>query len=253
MNLMNSLQTVTALDIAEGLPKKALAPLLLIQEDVTMDKALSAPILQEVVKKMGRATLLKLVCATLKLFCESINISQSMNAVQVYETGSLWLERYPTETLKDLILCLKRAKQGDYGKIYNRFDGEVFNDFWSKYLIQKAEYRENRHLDQKAREASDERGLLKSIAQHIPGAAQSISQSLLNRSTNVVVLPTNHERYVRELAQRLPFASQDEMNALRLQALVAKLSDVVSLIDAELKSRAIEFSDLPNESTETRP
>ncbi|GAB4042513.1 hypothetical protein GCM10028810_01650 [Spirosoma litoris] len=209
--------------------------LLAIQKSLTIEQAVTATISREVGKKIGAATLHKIVCAVLKLFCESLNLGQPMNAIQVYETAGFWIENNPTDSIKDLIMCLKLAKQSKYGKIYNRFDSEVFGDFWSQYLEYKAEYRENQHKDMKAAEATNEKAVITQIEQHLPGTLTAFKVVRLMPTPSAPIPDHNH--YLCELSEKLPFASEDEMQALRAQATEAKLTDIIELIDNELTSR----------------
>lgn len=218
--------------------------LLTIQEEVSFETAISAPIISSIEKRSGRPVLIKLVCAVLKLFADSLNVTNSFSPLQVYELAQLWIEQYPTESLKDLILCLKRVKMGKYGKIYNRIDIEVISEYWALYLNEKAEYRENQWMNLKTKEASGEKQMLQQIAAHAPETAQMVKSWI--RPTPALALPglSSHEAYVQELKERVPFASPKELDALRQQAMNAGkgLVDIVELIDEEIAIRKLEVT-----------
>lgn len=213
--------------------------LLTIQKNLTMPMVLKATINQELVKKLPVDTLHKMVCAVLRLFCESLNVSQSMTPVQVYEAAGFWLERSPTESIKDLILCLKRAKQGDYGKLYNRFDSEVLGEFWSAYMNEKVTYRQNLHRDQKSAEEGNARMAFAQIEINAPGALRAFAnrKDALQRDwaakmTTPDVKPAL-ETYLDILAHHLPSMLFSEMATLRSEAVAKCVPDVIALIDAE--------------------
>lgn len=220
--------------------------LLTIQEEVSFEKTLTAPVIKAIETKMGRPVLIKLVCAVLKLFADSLNITQTLSALQVYELAQLWIEQYPTDTLKDLILCLKRVKQGKYGKIYNRIDIEVISEFWTAYLNDKAEYRESQWLNMKAKEASNEKQMLGQISTHAPETAKMIKSMV--RPTPAIAPPklTTHEQYLNDLSERLPFASEEELFNLRKECQGAgpAMNDIISLIEKETALRIEESQKL---------
>lgn len=237
--MINSLSETTALEVSAALPSSALAALLDIQRGLTIEQASKATITQELGKKLGAATLHKLVCAVMRLFCVSLNLTQTMNAVQVYETAGFWLEQYPTESLKDLIMCLKLAKQSEYGKLYNRFDGEVFNDFWRKYMEQKAEYRENKWLDMKAKEASNEKLMLSQIATHAPQTAAILKTMIRPTPALASPIAPTHETYIDELKSRLPFAYLSELEKLQSEAINGgkATADILLMVNEEIAKR----------------
>lgn len=236
---MQSLTSVTALELASQLPTEVTLSLLTIQEEVTFEKTLTAPVLRSIENKVGRPVLIKLVCAVLKLFADSLNITQTLSALQVYELAQLWIEQYPTDSLKDLILCLKRVKQGKYGKTFNRIDIQVISEFWTAYLNEKAEYRENQHLKQKAVEASNQLLPLKQIAEHAPQTAELIKRIARPTPSVAPVNAPTFDTYLSELSEQIPFASPDELAALLKQCQAAgnSMKPVVDLIRIEMASR----------------
>nr|ARK08824.1 hypothetical protein A6C57_00055 [Fibrella sp. ES10-3-2-2] len=131
------------------LPEKAFISLMAIQKPLTIAVAACAPSLAHMVKKQGEALTAKLICAVLKLYNDSLNASQQMTARQLFECADLFTETFPLETLKDLILCLKRAKMGRYGTDYNRIDTTVITRFFRAYLEEKADWLEQQRLAQK--------------------------------------------------------------------------------------------------------
>lgn len=64
---------------------------------------------------------------------EWVNIGKNMSEGQIRETASFILEDYIYLTLADINLVFKRAKKSFYGKIYDRLDGQIILDWFSKY------------------------------------------------------------------------------------------------------------------------
>lgn len=145
--LMNSLvSTATAREITQNeLSDEVYMSLISLQENLTIDVAATASTVTQVMAHHGKPTVLKLVCAILKLFNDGLNTSLRMDSRQLFEYAILWCGEFPHDTVKDLILCLKRVKAGRYGPIFNRIDGTVVSDFFRKYLAEKAEWGEQQN------------------------------------------------------------------------------------------------------------
>ena len=78
---------------------------------------------------------LKMTCAVISLFNASIKVTtEKMNELEIYETGVMFCEKYTHESISDLMLCLKMAKAGELGIIYNRFDTVTLFQFFTDYL-----------------------------------------------------------------------------------------------------------------------
>lgn len=85
--------------------------------------------------QMPKESSLKLTCAVISLFNKSVKVStEKMNGLEIYETAVMFCEKYTHESISDLMLCLKMAKAGDLGIIYNRFDTVTLFEFFRKYL-----------------------------------------------------------------------------------------------------------------------
>tara|TARA_R110000824_G_scaffold163590_2_gene339370 strand:+ start:1344 stop:1736 length:393 start_codon:yes stop_codon:yes gene_type:complete len=80
---------------------------------------------------------------------EYYNIGKSMNAGQIEELGIILCENYNNWTIDDFALCFKKAKVGEYGKVYDRLDGGVINDWCQKYDSEKSNNITDWHLDRK--------------------------------------------------------------------------------------------------------
>lgn len=64
--------------------------------------------------------------------------------------GDLY-EKFSTDTIEDIVLMLKKARQGDFGKLY-RFDTFEMMNWANAYLEEKAKEREKIHYEQKTKE-----------------------------------------------------------------------------------------------------
>ena len=140
--MIESLTNISAVSVSKQLPERAYLELITLQKVTTIDIAATAPTVTQVNKVIGEPTTLKIICAVLRLFNDSLNTSLAMSDRQLFEYATIWADEFPQDTVKDLVLCLKRAKAGRYGPIYNRVDGSVISTFFRAYLEEKAAWGE---------------------------------------------------------------------------------------------------------------
>lgn len=85
--------------------------------------------------QMPTQSSLKLTCAVISLFNKSVKVTtEKMNGLEIYESSIMFCEKYTHESVSDLMLCLKMAKAGELGVIYNRFDTVTLFEFFRTYL-----------------------------------------------------------------------------------------------------------------------
>lgn len=109
-----------------------------IEKNITIDVAINST-RNAVYAKQNEEIAIRTVTGILLMATEFFNVSSPMTEVQAVQTAALFLDQYPAETIEDLILCLKNAKLGRYGKIYKGIDGKVIFDWFGQYLQEKYE------------------------------------------------------------------------------------------------------------------
>lgn len=72
----------------------------------------------------------------LRLF---FNVGKGMNDTQTMETAMLIVDAFPHLNIADINLVCKRAKQGYYGQIYDRLDGNVIIGWFNRYFDDRCE------------------------------------------------------------------------------------------------------------------
>jgi hypothetical protein len=162
--LLSLLHTSSITELLGSAEHPAALVVMDLARKTTPETALSSPKVFQVVKNLGESELRKIVAYVLKHFNDSANLANPMNALQIIETANAFIDTYSRDSVDDLILCLKNAKAGKYGPIYNRLDQSVILGFYARYQEEKAQYLESKHLSQKAAEASDVLGIFK----HLP-------------------------------------------------------------------------------------
>lgn len=213
---------LTGMDLAKELPEVAQLSLLAVQRDATLAVAINAIHTRDLIRTESRGYAMKLVCAVLKMASLSLNLSQTMTPIQVFETAQLFLDKYPTDSVTDLVLCLKMLKSNDLIdldgkpiKVYNQMNIETISKWMTAYSYQKAEYLENERRKEASSHKIAAKGLFLNADELSPEALEivsSVKKSLLKPTPALQTfsdsdyyatlehqLPTMPEEAVREL------------------------------------------------------
>lgn len=135
---------------------------------------------------------LKTLCAIVGQFNASLNVTtEKMSGGDIYECAVM-LAEYTHDRIEDFILCLKMAKRGDFGKIYNRVDTLVIIEFWQKYLEEKAKFMESDYL-----------------------SAKSKTGHYRNELDSVIISAERKQESEKEKTQRLINAQKQEIRSLK--------------------------------------
>lgn len=121
-----------------------------ISSGLTIAKAIEAPKIFHLRKKLGDATVLKLLCVTIYSFCDSIKAKNTMGSADIIECSEMIMEQYPVETVKDIVLALKNAKRRGMN-FYSTVSTPVVFEIITEYMDQKALYLEKEWKDQKGK------------------------------------------------------------------------------------------------------
>lgn len=136
-----------------------------LQADLTMEQALTAPKLMNLKRTLGEEMLRKLLSFVIGSATASHVQASPMD---VLEVAMLFMEQHPTESVKDLVMALKRAKLKGQAPAGLPLSTLVFQLFGA-YLDEKSRFLEQRHREQLAREATDEYGVLRAVQQNKNG------------------------------------------------------------------------------------
>lgn len=84
-------------------------------------------------------------------FINSFGFSSKMDAMQIETLTVDTLEKFAYETLEDIVLFFKMARNGSFGATNRGVDSNlIYGDWFPKYLEKKAELREQIYLKEKA-------------------------------------------------------------------------------------------------------
>lgn len=85
------------------------------------------------------------------------NVGGNMGADQIEETAYLLFDLYRILTIDDIVLCLKWAKAGKFGKVYDRLDGQIILSWFEAYFAQRQAHIEQRSIDLHAKRMQEEK------------------------------------------------------------------------------------------------
>lgn len=111
---------------------------------------MSSPKIFQLKKSMGEADLVKLMCATIKMFCDSIKATRTLDAPEILECAEMIIEKYTHDSFRDILLALKRAKEKGMS-FYNVVNIPVIFTIITEYMEKKSEWVETRQADEKSR------------------------------------------------------------------------------------------------------
>ncbi|MCY7349508.1 MAG: hypothetical protein LH606_02410 [Cytophagaceae bacterium] len=146
-----------------------------LQSELTMEQALKAPKLMNLQLALGQELTQKLLC-----FVVSSATAGHVTAtpLDVLEVAALLAEQYPAESVKDIMLAFKRAKLKGQAPAGLPLAALIFQVF-SAYLEEKSHYLEQCHREARAREASDQLGVLRAITEN-----QHLTEEIENTPSN---------------------------------------------------------------------
>lgn len=189
-------------------------------------------------RKNNEEFAIRSITGLLIMFSEYFNVSAKFTEVQAVQTASLFLEQYPAETIEDLILCLKYAKIGKYGKVYNRIDGSMLFEWFGKYLEEKYSYIEEKCHNEKFEQQSNstiENTKVLSVINEIALAAMPPKQEMkpgITENAHMTEFKILIEKYNPEQLIKL----LDHYQKMQRTTLYQDYTEYINLIKNKLKN-----------------
>lgn len=123
----------------------------------TVKAALKEPPICDVIRIVGRGSIVRYVEFELIKMAALISVGNNMNNSQIQFVATQLVELFPNESLADFKLCFSRGCIGQYGEIF-RMDGIVLRKWMEQYLDEKyqvveselVQERDNLHEHQKS-------------------------------------------------------------------------------------------------------
>jgi len=127
--------------------------LIVFEKNLTVSNAIDGTKLRKLEKEVGEVNTITAICYLLNRFNANFNVGKSLTIQQSATLASDIVEKYPYETIEDIVLMLKQVRQGIIGDGKDfKLDGQnVLAKWMPDYLDRK--YTEGERKNQKANEA----------------------------------------------------------------------------------------------------
>lgn len=127
--------------------------LIVFEKNLTVSNAIDGTKLRKLEKEVGEVNTITAICYLLNRFNANFNVGKSLTIQQSATLASDIVEKYPYETIEDIVLMLKQVRQGIIGDGKDfKLDGQnVLAKWMPDYLDRK--YAEVERKNQKENEA----------------------------------------------------------------------------------------------------
>lgn len=186
------------------------------ERKLTLQTASAGATLQSIAKTHGDSLPIKALSGIILVTTEFFSgTGTQMTSSQSVQTAALLLDSYPAETIEDVVLCLKNAKSGKYGKIYARIDGQLIFTWFSQYLDEKYAYLEQVAHNKKMEYNEQRMAILEPLAQTMIGALASLEKKDEKDATNSTVIRLTDEQHRANFKKYIKTLPLNELQQLR--------------------------------------
>jgi hypothetical protein len=150
--------------------------LLLVEASLGLTQATAAeqPKLCRIRYAEGEVHLLKSVIFVLRHFVDSVKVPVKLDGAEIIELAESICRKYTHESLEDIMLALKEARNGKT-IFYNKLDQSDVLRALDKYFERKSIWLEHQHRDQKSRATSIEHNAAVLLGQVVPDLCQQMT------------------------------------------------------------------------------
>jgi hypothetical protein len=136
---MLTLKNPQTMQLMQCLVSQDQVELLILEKNMNLEKAIEGTKIKSLEKSLGEINLVKVVTYLLMRFSESFNVGKNITNNQAPLIAIDIIEKYPYETIEDLVLMLKQARQGIIGDGRDyKLDGQnILNKWFPEYLEKK--------------------------------------------------------------------------------------------------------------------
>ncbi len=124
--------------------KQSFLVLVKAEQHITIKQSLASDEL--IYKQENKVEVIQQIVKAISFFLKVTGKEMEPFQIQIL-AGDLY-EKFKCETFEDIVLTLKMARMGDFGKVY-KVDSFVIMEWANKYLDKKAEEREKQYTAQK--------------------------------------------------------------------------------------------------------
>lgn len=150
---MPSINNQQSMQLMQCLASNDEVGLIVFEKNLTVSNAIDGTKLRKLEKEVGEVNTITAICYLLNRFNANFNVGKSLTIQQSATLASDIVEKYPYETIEDIVLMLKQVRQGIIGDGKDfKLDGQnVLAKWMPDYLDRK--YTEVERKNQKANES----------------------------------------------------------------------------------------------------
>lgn len=90
-------------------------------------------------KYQGEKAAVSVLMVLLKKVVDFFNVGKSMGSEQLFSTAKLIISEYYYLEIGDIKVCLRNGMLGKYGQLFDRLDGAIIIDWFSRYNSERQE------------------------------------------------------------------------------------------------------------------
>lgn len=212
-----------------------------VERGLSLQKCLDAPLL--INQKSHASDLIKSIFLIIKRFNNLVNVGKKMNEDQMITLASDLYERFSCETLEDVMLFFKMARNGDFGDFY-RLDSVVVLGWIPKYMDQKAEVFEKEIINQKNQRQRQEEEVGKEMSEENRTKLEELTKKLKVKTTinngeaNKANPLFNYQAYLEQLPETVKNLSKKELETMYKNTSKFSHPEVWKILESEIRNRS---------------
>lgn len=232
-----SIKLVQCLEKADGFE------LAKVEKGLSVEKCLSAPLL--VNQKEAHEVLVQSIFIIIKRFNDMVNVGRKMNEDQMIAMSFDLLEKFGSESLEDIMLFFKMARNGDFGDFF-RLDSVVVLSWIPKYFDLKTEARElaiENERNARIRAEND------AVAAHVPDDVAKENLEKLSRMLKTTTVKRNtgefrkdnplfnYQSYLEALQENVVSMELEQLKTMSENTSQRSHPEVFKILAEELEKR----------------
>lgn len=212
-----------------------------IENTLSVEKCLTHQLMVNIPK--DKDTQIKAIFVLIKRFCTLINVSRNLNEDQMIQLAVDLRERFRCDSLEDVALFLKKAREGAYGDFY-RLDSAVIMRWVDAYMEEKMEAFHRERINQENIKKRQENDAVSAYRrdektehrlQELQDRLKKISEPQRREVRNTPLF--NYQSWLEELPENAKKMSMKELETMLKNTPKTSYPDVCEIIQNEINNR----------------
>jgi hypothetical protein len=167
----------------------------------------------------------------------SLNIGKNLGEWQIVELAGDIYQKYYFYSLEEIILVLKKGRNGEFGQIYDRLDASVIMGWFDKYDTsdERANLVQNRRINKAQEEKKEQEFVLAKITDNdqIKDLMRAMASNKVNakETPKIKTIFNSKDEYIKTLKESLPDATPEEIGAIKSAAHLKGARFVLDVIE----------------------